>query len=186
MNFSSIDITTSRLHLRSIINKDDHSLLHYHQVNRAHLKPWEPLHDDTFYTLESMQQRVTEMQRQMLAGSALHLVLCSSDTKNIIGECHFTNVVRGSFQACYLGFSIDYHFEGQGLMHEALSAAIEFVFTQGQLHRIMANHLPNNHRSSQLLKRLGFEVEGRARSYLKINGEWADHILTARINDVLA
>jgi ribosomal-protein-alanine N-acetyltransferase len=33
-----------------------------------------------------------------------------------------------------------------------------------------------------VLEGLGFEREGVARSYLKINGEWADHVLTALIN----
>ncbi|MNL86782.1 ribosomal-protein-S5-alanine N-acetyltransferase [compost metagenome] len=47
----------------------------------------------------------------------------------------------------------------------------------------MANYIPENERSGALLKRLGFEVEGLARDYLKINGAWRDHVLTARIND---
>lgn len=46
----------------------------------------------------------------------------------------------------------------------------------------MANYLPQNQRSAALLKRLGFSVEGYARDYLKINGEWQDHILTSLVN----
>jgi ribosomal-protein-alanine N-acetyltransferase len=67
-------------------------------------------------------------------------------------------------------------------MHEALSAAIDHVFSQYRLHRIMANHRPENLRSGKLLTKLGFEREGLARAYLKINGTWADHVLTSRIN----
>lgn len=36
--------------------------------------------------------------------------------------------------------------------------------------------------AARLLSRLEFEQEGRARAYLKINGAWEDHVLTARIN----
>jgi [ribosomal protein S5]-alanine N-acetyltransferase len=103
----------------------------------------------------------------------------------MLGECNFTNIVRGPFQACHLGFSIDQAAQGQGLMQEALESAIDFAFTRGQLHRIMANYRPENLRSGQLLRRLNFEEEGRARAYLKIAGEWRDHILTFRINVAL-
>lgn len=68
-------------------------------------------------------------------------------------------------------------------MFEALQVAIKYMLSEVGLHRIMANHMPHNERSAKLLKRLGFEVEGLARSYLKINGVWQDHVLTARIND---
>jgi hypothetical protein len=51
-----------------------------------------------------------------------------------------------------------------------------------KLHRIMANYMPSNHRSAAVLRRCGFSVEGLARDYLRIHGEWHDHVLTSRIN----
>jgi len=48
---------------------------------------------------------------------------------------------------------------------------------------VMANYRPENERSHRLLQRLGFEQEGRARSYLNIDGRWRDHILTSLINE---
>ena len=184
-NYPNTGIATSRLHLRAATNADGPALLHYHLSNRAHFKPWEPLRDDRFYTLAAMQQRLEEMTRQMAAGNALHLLLCQPETGAMLGECNFTNIVRGPFQACHLGFSIDQAAQGQGLMQEALESAIDFAFTHGQLHRIMANYRPENLRSGRLLRRLNFEEEGRARAYLKIDGAWRDHILTSRINEAL-
>lgn len=67
-------------------------------------------------------------------------------------------------------------------MFEIVSAGMDYIFQEAKLHRIMANYIPDNHRSAALLEKLGFEVEGRARSYLKIAGKWQDHILTSRIN----
>lgn len=46
----------------------------------------------------------------------------------------------------------------------------------------MANYMPHNQRSGNLLRRLGFVVEGYARDYLLINGRWEDHIQTSLIN----
>jgi ribosomal-protein-alanine N-acetyltransferase len=146
------------------------------------LQPWEPLRADEFFTLPAVEQRLAVMEQQMANGSALHLLLRGRLTGAMLGECNFTNIVRGPFQACFLGFSIGSRYEGRGLMHEALSAAIDHVFSQYRLHRIMANHRPENLRSGKLLAKLGFEREGLARAYLKINGTWADHVLTSRIN----
>lgn len=51
-----------------------------------------------------------------------------------------------------------------------------------KLNRIMANYLPDNQRSAGLLARLGFAQEGLAKRYLKINGHWRDHVLTAKLS----
>jgi ribosomal-protein-alanine N-acetyltransferase len=67
-------------------------------------------------------------------------------------------------------------------MRECLVAATHFMFAEHGLHRIMANHRPENARSARLLNGLGFEREGMARAYLKINGAWTDHVLTSLIN----
>jgi ribosomal-protein-alanine N-acetyltransferase len=174
-------IATERLVLRQTARSNATALLAYYQANRAHLAPWEPLRPQQFYTREAIDERLAEMARRMAAGTALSLLLCEPLGGRIIGECNFTNMVRGPFQACYLGFTIDARDEGKGLMREALAAAIGYVFEKYGLHRIMANHMPANQRSGQLLARLGFEVEGRARAYLKINGAWEDHVLTALI-----
>lgn len=51
------------------------------------------------------------------------------------------------------------------------------------MHRIMANYMPHNQRSGNLLTRLGFEREGYAKKYLLIDGTWQDHVLTALMNE---
>jgi ribosomal-protein-alanine N-acetyltransferase len=68
-------------------------------------------------------------------------------------------------------------------MQEAMEVAITYVFQNLNMHRIMANYMPHNRRSGNLLRKLGFVVEGYARDYLMINGKWEDHILTSLIND---
>ena len=43
--------------------------------------------------------------------------------------------------------------------------------------------MPSNERSARLLHRLGFVIEGHAKKYLLINGQWEDHILTSLTNE---
>jgi RimJ/RimL family protein N-acetyltransferase len=97
----------------------------------------------------------------------------------IIGMCNFTQIFRGGFQACYLGYNIDHAYQGKGLMFEAAECGIRYMFEEQQIHRIMANYMPINIRSAKLLSRLGFMVEGFAKDYLLINGRWEDHVLNA-------
>ena len=92
-----------------------------------------------------------------------------------------TNISRGVFQACNLGYSIGARFEGQGYMTEMIAAVVDYALSTLGLHRVMANYMPENERSGVLLERLGFEREGLARRYLKIAGAWRDHILTAKV-----
>lgn len=180
--FPTDGLPTERLVLRAASGADAQALLAYYTANRAHLKRWEPPRQDGFYTLSAIDSRLASMEREMATESALYLLLVGKDGGELIGCCNFTNIVRGVFQACHLGFSIAGLFEGQGLMREALATAIAHVFDTLGLHRIMANHRPENERSARLLGRLGFEREGLARAYLRIDGGWADHVLTSLIN----
>ncbi|QCP53862.1 30S ribosomal protein S5 alanine N-acetyltransferase [Trinickia violacea] len=175
-------IVTARVVLRTASPADSETLLAYYAANSAHLKPWEPARPPHFYERQSIEARLALMTEQMAAGNALHVLLFERSEGELIGDCNFTNIVRGPFQACHLGYALGARFEGRGLMHEALSAAIAFMFETVGLHRVMANYRPENQRSARLLEKLGFEREGLARAYLKIDGAWADHVLTSLIN----
>ncbi|NQE49827.1 GNAT family N-acetyltransferase [Herbaspirillum rubrisubalbicans] len=175
-------LSTNRLTLSPPSPSHAEELLRYYTRNRIHFKRWEPKRDDDFFTVDAMEGRIHAMVGATEAQQSLHLLLRDNSSGAMIGECGFTNIVRGSFQACHLGFSLDHEFQGQGLMHEALTCAIGFVFSTLELHRIMANYRPENIRSHVLLQRLGFQQEGRAASYLKIDGEWRDHVLSSLIN----
>jgi [ribosomal protein S5]-alanine N-acetyltransferase len=107
-----------------------------------------------------------------------------SNKDNIIGSIGFTQIFRGPFCSCVLGYQIDHAAEGKGLMLEALRAAIDYMFTTQKLHRIGANYRPENVRSGRLLSRLGFRIDGFAKEYLFIDGAWRDHVLTSLTNEI--
>jgi ribosomal-protein-alanine N-acetyltransferase len=100
----------------------------------------------------------------------------------VIGTANLTEIARGPSQRCQLGFGLDASFTGQGLMGEALEALLNFAFGDLRLMKVNAGHLPDNTRSAALLQRLGFVREGVARNEVCINGQWRDHVLTARLN----
>jgi ribosomal-protein-alanine N-acetyltransferase len=176
-------LTTPRLVLISPELDDAEEMLDYYVRNRRNFQPWEPKRQESFYSIDHMRARILDLKEKMAAQQSLHLILREPGSRKIIGECGFTNIVRGPFQACHLGYSLCQDFQGRGLMHEGLQRAIGFVFKELGLHRVMANYSPGNERSHRLLQRLGFEHEGRARAYLQIDGRWTDHILTSLINE---
>jgi ribosomal-protein-alanine N-acetyltransferase len=153
----------------------------YFRENRAHHAPWEPPRDPAFYTDAFWQHRLAQNRAEWQAGKSLRLFLARREDPDgeVLGTCSFTEVVRGAFQACYLGYGLGSGAQGHGFMSEALAAACAFAFDEMRLHRIMANYVPENARSGRVLKRLGFSVEGYARDYLFVGGAWRDHVLTA-------
>ena len=68
-------------------------------------------------------------------------------------------------------------------MSAALKLVIPYIFNGLQLHRIEAACIPENFKSIRLLENAGFQREGLLREYLKINGEWRDHVMFSLISD---
>ncbi len=179
-DFPTID--TARTTLTLLRMEHAAALLAFQTENRVHFAPWEPARLADYFTIEDCHARIDKSYRAFLGGTALNFIALDSRSGKIVAACNFTNIVHGPFMACHLGYSVAAECEGQGLMHEVAAAGIDYMFNVAGLHRVMANHLPNNLRSERLLKKLGFEREGYARSYLKIAGHWQDMVLNSRIN----
>jgi [ribosomal protein S5]-alanine N-acetyltransferase len=177
-------IKTERLLLTLPPEEEAARMLAYFEENREHLARWSPAAPALFYTEDFWREHLRQARAEFQQDKSMKLVLCERQRPKgaVIGVCNFSNFVRGPFQACYLGYSMDHRFEGRGLMAEALRAATLYAFEQLRLHRIMANYIPVNERSANLLRRLGFVVEGYAHDYLLIDGRWQDHILTSLTN----
>lgn len=174
-------IRTERLVITLLTPQYAPLLMQYRIANQQHLAQWEPLREAQYFTQAAAQQSAQTALDLYFAGTAMQLIALNDKGNCIVGECHFSHIVRGPLQACYLGYSIAEHCQGQGLATEMLTAAVEFAFTHLKLNRVMANYLPHNYRSARLLLQLGFEQEGLAKRYLNIAGQWQDHVLSAKL-----
>lgn len=158
--------------------------LTYAIENEGHLARWEPARPEGYFTLGYWERRLERSRDELAAGRSLRLGVfrrddAFTDGAVLLGNVNFNEIVRGPFQAAFLGYSLDRRCEGRGIMTEALSAALPYVFQRMRLHRVMANYVPTNERSGRVLRRLGFVVEGYARDYLYVGGAWRDHVLTS-------
>jgi [ribosomal protein S5]-alanine N-acetyltransferase len=178
-----VEIRTERLVLRLATAHDVPEIVRFQLENREFLAPYEPARSEEFFTEPYWQAQVAASLRELREGRSLRLFLFRRTKKPLlIGYANFTNLVRGVFHGCHLGYSLAEDVQGRGYMREALQAGIGYVFDELGMHRIMASYMPHNRRSGNLLRRLGFTVEGYARDYLMINGRWEDHLLTSLIN----
>ncbi len=182
------ELTTERLTVRLARVGMQAALADFLKENfEGHLDRWSPPATASYFTEAFWRERLDMAVEEFRAGRSARFVLQARTGDGaidapILGTCNYTNVVRGPFLACNLGYQVARTCEGRGLMSEALRAANAFVFGELRLHRIMANYRPENERSARLLERLGFEREGLAREYLFIDGAWRDHVLTALTN----
>lgn len=172
----------STMRIRLCSAGDAARLVSYYSKNREHLSPWEPDRPPGFYDTAAWEERLRERVTEQNAGRSYYFLAFTAEAEEIIATCSLTGIVRGVFQACFMGYSVDNNHEGRGVMKTLCHHVIGYAFGDLDLHRIMANHMPGNIRSEMLLRTLGFEREGYARSYLKIHGRWEDHVLNALIN----
>ncbi|TMP41131.1 GNAT family N-acetyltransferase [Pseudoalteromonas citrea] len=160
---------------RLIIGTDYVALSDYYLRNEQGFKIWQPKLAYDFHYKENWKKRISEQLDEQNSGNAYYFV---AEKKGIVyGHCTLSQVSRGVFQACYLGFSVCKSYEGKGIAFNLVKHACDYAFGTVKLNRIMAAHIPHNNRSARLLKRVGFKRDGFARNYLKINGNWENHIL---------
>ena len=170
--------------MRILLTEHRHAALlsRFHLENAARFRPWSPGVDAHYHSVASWEQRLRQRRTEFEQGLSVHFIGIDEEEREILGVCSLTNIVRGAFQACHMGYSVGAPWEGKGVMSTIVRCVIDHAFGELRLNRIMANYMPTNTRSGALLERLGFEKEGYARRYLKINGRWEDHVLTSLVN----
>ena len=146
-------------------------------VSRAFLQPWEPTWGEDDLTRAAFRRRLASYQRDIDGGTAFPFFVFREEDGALVGGVTLSNVRRGVAQMGSLGYWVGQPFARRGYTLAGVRAVIGFAFEQLGLHRVEAACLPHNEKSASLLLKAGFEEEGFARAYLKIDGDWRDHRL---------
>ncbi|TQI76030.1 [SSU ribosomal protein S5P]-alanine acetyltransferase [Bosea sp. AK1] len=170
-------IRTPNLYLRAPQAGDHAAWSALRMESREFLAPWEPTWNEDDLTRTSFRLRAKRAAREISTDEAYSLFIFETHTETLLGGLTLGLVRRGVAQACTLGYWMGRRHAGKGHMTEAVRGAVRFAFSDLALHRVEAACQPNNEPSRRLLERVGFRHEGLARAYLKINGNWADHLL---------
>jgi [ribosomal protein S5]-alanine N-acetyltransferase len=147
------------------------------------LQPFEPAWAGDELSRWAFRRRLRQCARDVADDTAYPLFVFLPATGALVGGITLSNVRRGVAQAASVGYWIGARYAGQGLMSDALSALVPFAFEHLRLHRLEAACLPHNAASIRVLEKAGFQKEGVARQYLRINGAWQDHVLFALTED---
>lgn len=149
--------------------------------SRSHLTPWEPSWAADDLSRSMYRRRLRAYAKDVREDASYPYFIFDASSGTLLGGMTLSNVRRGSAQTASLGYWMGAPYAGHGYMREAVSALLPVAFGTLRLHRIEAATMVNNAASIRVLELCGFEREGLARSYLKINGRWEDHLLYARV-----
>ncbi|MFO1168072.1 MAG: GNAT family protein [Rhodoblastus sp.] len=147
--------------------------------SRNFLTPWEPIWPSDDLTRTAFRRRVKRHAEEMARDEAFPFLIFRARDKALVGGLTIGQIRRGVAQAATIGYWVGVNYAGQGYMSRALRAAVAYSFSTLRLHRVEAACLPSNISSIRVLESAGFKREGLARSYLRINGRWQDHLLFA-------
>ena len=171
------------LYLRPPRRRDWHPWAELRGLSREFLVPWEPAWASDALSRAAfrrrLQRQAEDWQRDL--GYAFFIFRRSDDA--LVGGINVNNVRRGVAQMASLGYWIGKPHARQGYMSEAIRLVLGFAFEQLGLHRCEAACLIANRASQSVLRGAGFREEGLAKRYLRINGEWQDHLLFALLRE---
>ena len=175
--------TTNRLILRILDENDAKEVLTFYNLNKDYFEAWEPDRVPGFYSIDFQKANLSYEKQQFLDGKMLRLWISEKNSPDvIIGSISFTNFMKGSMMSCMLGYKIDHYSAGQGFATEALDCTIDIMFNEYHFHRIEALVHPDNKPSQRIMDKLNFVYEGTARSCVKLDGIWTDHLRYVLIN----
>ncbi|MBN2259696.1 MAG: GNAT family N-acetyltransferase [Clostridiales bacterium] len=175
---------TNRLIIKTPEIMDLEKIMAFEMKNIKFLLEFEPRQSEEHYLKESFLERLINDIHNIEEDKSLRFYLYKKNNINqIIGMINFSNIVRGAFQSCFLGYKMDEDFIDNGFMTEGIIKMVGVVFDDFNLHRIEANIMPKNVRSIRVVEKSGFINEGLSKKYLKINGVWEDHFHYVILNE---
>ena len=169
--------------IRQLELSDAEDLLKLEVENRDFFQLYSPLKDEKFYTIDGQVERIEKNVLLTKQDSVYSFGIFLTDSKQLIGNVTLSEVARGNYQSCWVGYYLDRKHNGKGYMTKAVKLVVDYGFNELKLHRIEAGVMPHNIRSIKVLEKAGFHKEGIAIENVKINGSWENHQTLAIVNN---
>ena len=171
-----ISLESERLKMVSLDSTDTEQFFDFLMRNKEFFRRWSPAYEESYFSVWYHKSWLESIEKEMNEGRQIKFgVYQRSNPNRIIGTVSFSNIIKGVFQSCFLGYRIDEHETKKGFASEAIARGVKYMFEEIKIHRIEANIMPVNTASIRVMEKLEFENEGLAKKYLKVNGIWEDH-----------
>jgi ribosomal-protein-alanine N-acetyltransferase len=176
---ADIELETERLRVRPLCSRDRNEFIRVRTISAELYNRWVPTQVGAPADIFDAELEKSETGR---ATGINFRFVGVTDTGAIAVFVNLTEIVRGVFQNAYASWSVAPDLARQGYTTEGVAAVLDFAFSGNgaALHRVQANIIPSNEASIRLAERVGFRREGLAERYLRIAGEWQDHLMYAR------
>ncbi|MBI09366.1 MAG: 30S ribosomal protein S5 alanine N-acetyltransferase [Rhodospirillaceae bacterium] len=178
-NAPAVRLLGSKVFLRPSDRTDEKQWIIIREESREFLEYWEPTWPADATTSAAFRRRLKKFSADWRDGLTYAFLIFRREDEVLVGGITLSNVRRGVSLSASMGYWMGKMHARNGYMAEAIQLSLDFSFDTLGLHRIEAACLPSNTPSRNLLLKSGFVQEGFARSYLRINGTWQDHVCYA-------
>lgn len=145
----------------------------------THFLTWTP-HEDVSFT----QKLLAAWEAEAKSPDVYHWAIVWRETCAVIGDLSVVSADRRSGRA-EVGYCLSRAFWGRGVMTEALSAAIAYLFCEAGFLRIEAKHAAANPASGRVMEKCGMRTEGTLRKYFRLlsTGELTDIVVRSVLRE---
>ncbi|MCK6693925.1 MAG: GNAT family N-acetyltransferase [Thermoanaerobaculia bacterium] len=178
ISFSSFPILhTPRLLLREMTADDAQALFEMRSDERVMRYLGRPLQKDVHEAVEFIEKiRASFAENESVAwGISFH-----GDSK-LLGNISFWKMDKANHRT-EIGYMLHPDYWRQGIMDEAMTAALDYCFRVLNFHSVEANTDPQNEASGRLLEKHGFVQEAYFRENLYFEGRFLDSRIYSKIN----
>ncbi|MDX8345165.1 GNAT family protein [Rossellomorea sp. YZS02] len=116
---------------------------------------------------------VENYEKHLESGGPMRFAIVEKQADKMIGTCGF-HAISKAYKRCEIGYDLTPDQWGKGIMGEALSPLISYLFSDKGMNRVGAVIVPYNKASSRVVEKLGFKQEGLLREYILQDGHAYD------------
>ncbi|SNC68365.1 Protein N-acetyltransferase, RimJ/RimL family [Hymenobacter gelipurpurascens] len=173
-------LTTSRLILRPLQPSDLEAFAAYRaDPEIARYQSWEP------YSLAQATEFLAKYGQQPVPaapGGWVQIGIAERATNKLLGDCAL-HLHEHEPRIAEIGVTLSAAAQGSGYATEALQALFQYLFTDLQLHRVVAVTDSLNLPTARLLERIGMRREAHFRQNIWFKGAWGDEFQYALLRE---
>ncbi len=178
LNFSPFPVLeTERLVLKEITDANAHDLF----VMRSSPQVMQYIDRPLAKKLSDVQKLIDIIKDLLSKNEGITWAITLKGNNQMIGTIGFWRIQKEHYRA-EIGYLLHHHYQGKGIMQEAMSIGVDYAFNMLKIHSIEANINPDNIASTKLLEKCGFEREGYFKENYYKNGEFCDTAIYSLIS----
>lgn len=124
--------------------------------------------------IAQVKQLLEFIEERWQDGYSIRWGIVKKDENALVGTCGYNDWIKEYGYRGEIGYDLMQAYWGQGIMTEALRTILSYGFEYMYLNRVQAMVNPGNDRSISILRKVGFQYEGRLREYGYWKGKFWD------------